>query len=566
MKKFLSLLMTVLTLCSLCLGASAASVEQATIDESRTGSLTIYKYDLTTAQENGLTDSVYLSTGKEHEEAAAAFAPYAIPGVEFTYLRVGAIRTYAADQQIQVVYGVEDDQLLAALGLSDADRTTALDGVNYFASDTLLDALSQALTTHNTTTKNKLEALVSGSDAAHAMPLTDETGKTAADGLELGLYLVVETSVPEEVTYTADPFFVSVPMTDTQKLDNWFYDITVYPKNQTGIPTLEKEVADAAHGLSFSDAEEGYEDVATAFQGDVLNYRILSTLPQIHSDATQLTQYDFVDTLSKGISYNKNQVTLYWYQDAGTAEEDYSAATAENDAANGTHADVTWTADSGYFTVTYGTAAENASTMTIQLTKAGLQQVNTPVNGGDTGRFSDWTLVIYYSATVNADAILGDTGNPNDVTLTWSRTTDGYYDTLEDEAKVYTYGIDLTKILSEGGTDFSAVQFLLQNQSNVTGGFYLTATAEQGGVYFITGSTMEEDKATRFTPNDGGKLFIYGLEEDTYLLTEVKTASGYQLLKDPITIQLSTDYTPGGACGSLTASAAVDGQEAAMTD
>ncbi|MCC8182376.1 MAG: LPXTG cell wall anchor domain-containing protein, partial [Clostridiales bacterium] len=60
------------------------------------------------------------------------------------------------------------------------------------------------------------------------------------------------------------------------------------------------------------------------------------------------------------------------------------------------------------------------------------------------------------------------------------------------------------------------------------------------------------------------RLRIYGLEEDTYVLTEVQTASGYTLLKDSITIVISTDYTSGGACGSLTASATVDGNEVDM--
>ena len=104
--------------------------------------------------------------------------------------------------------------------------------------------------------------------------------------LEVGLYLVVETKVPENVTYTVDPFLVSLPTTDRKTLDHWFYDVTVYPKNQTGEPTLDKEVADADHGLSFQDAKEGYEDVATISDNELVNYRILSTLPQIHSTAT----------------------------------------------------------------------------------------------------------------------------------------------------------------------------------------------------------------------------------------------------------------------------------------
>lgn len=367
--------------------------------------------------------------------------------------------------------------------------------------------------------------------------------------------------------YHRDPFLVSIPMTDTQNLDNWFYDVVVYPKNQTGNPTLDKEVADADHGLSFSDAESGYEDVATVSDNDLLNYRILSTLPSIHSTATYLTQYEFVDTLSKGIEYNQNDVKICWYKDRSVAEQDYSIATNSTQAVNGAAADVTWSFGSEFFSVSYGTAADDATTMTVKLTDRGLAEVNQPASASEQqGKFSGWTMVIYYNATVHADDVVtyGDSGNPNDVTLTWSRTTDGYYDTLSDEAKIYVYGIDLTKILSEGGTAFTDVQFTLENQSNATGSFYLVADEVEAGVYYITGGTANAEDATRFSPDAQGKLLIYGLEEDTYELVEVKTASGYTLLKDPISIVITTDYTANQPCGSLTASGTVDGDAVNM--
>ena len=60
-------------------------------------------------------------------------------------------------------------------------------------------------------------------------------------GLQAGLYLFVETKVPANVHTTVDPFFVSLPMTDNEG-DDWFYDVDVYPKNQTNIPDLKKLV------------------------------------------------------------------------------------------------------------------------------------------------------------------------------------------------------------------------------------------------------------------------------------------------------------------------------------
>ena len=78
-------------------------------------------------------------------------------------------------------------------------------------------------------------------------PLVRKTATTGADGiayvgdLEVGLYLVVETGKPDQVTGGADPFLVSIPMTITN--NKWLYDVHVFPKNTTsyaGITLVKK--------------------------------------------------------------------------------------------------------------------------------------------------------------------------------------------------------------------------------------------------------------------------------------------------------------------------------------
>ena len=72
---------------------------------------------------------------------------------------------------------------------------------------------------------------------------TDATGVTTFNQLEVGLYLVVETTKPAAVTEAVEPFLVSVPMTkvgENGKGDptQWLYDIHVYPKNSTQVGTI----------------------------------------------------------------------------------------------------------------------------------------------------------------------------------------------------------------------------------------------------------------------------------------------------------------------------------------
>ena len=577
MNRFAAMGLALCTVLGLSGTALAYTPQDATIDYGRTASLTITKYDLTAATQAGVSTGGLVSTGKGNPEAETMLQDYTLGGVEFTYLRLGGIDMYsdqdATNATVQVIYGVDNEDVRDTLGLTSEDVVKMEGGIPWYTSDTLIDALEEQFTANRRATKDALEA--EANQSGTAMSLTDDiAGTTSVDGLELGLYLVVETEVPENVTSTVNPWLVSLPMTDTETGDGWFYDVTVYPKNETGNPTLEKEVADLAHGVSFSGDIDalGYQDVATGSTGDVMGYRYLSTLPSITSSATQLTQYRFEDKLSPGLEYNQNDVMVCWYESYEEAQKDYTIAMPDTPATQGTNAAEIWECNEygvgTYFDVTYDILDDGSTTMTLQFNEAGLERINTPVdNSQQEGRYSDWTCVVYYTAKINSteDMILGDEGNPNTVTLTWERTSQDYIDTLTDEAKVYSYGIHLTKKFSAGGTNFDAVQFIAQNVTNATGNYYVVAEANpEKGVYYATGTTTNVDEATRMTPDETGHLYLYGLEEDTYQLTETQTDSDYNLLEDVISVNIDTKYTPGVQVGTLTATATVDGYSATM--
>ena len=338
----------------------------------------------------------------------------------------------------------------------------------------------------------------------------------------------------------------------------WNYDVTVYPKNRSGMPTLEKTVREAKadtgknNGLT-NDITDGYAASASASAGDVVDYQIISTLPTITSQASFLSQYTFVDQLSKGITYNKNDVKLEFFKDAACTEP--VAA---------------WDESSGKFAVSYSELSTGQK-MTIAMTEAGLAEINTSeaVYGTDSLNrgYSDCTLRITYSCTLNSDAklVFGDSGNPNAVTLTWSRTNTEYTDTLDSDAHVYSYGIDMTKKFSDGAGSFENVKFILRND---TDGYYVTAKL-LGGVYYVTGHAAAESQATVFVPGSDGKVILQGLEDDTYVATELETDEGYNLLKSSITVVISA--VEGEACPDchrplLTASATVNDKAVEMKE
>ena len=117
--------------------------------------------------------------------------------------------------------------------------------------------------------------------------LTNEQGVAKFSGLNVGMYLVIETKTPQAVTVPVEPFLVSIPMTrigdktadanNNQNLKEWLYDVTVYPKNSIAkgdvkLVKLGKQGDDEPtplEGVQFtlyrkSDTKDEYTSVQTA--------------------------------------------------------------------------------------------------------------------------------------------------------------------------------------------------------------------------------------------------------------------------------------------------------------
>jgi len=608
-KRLLALSMAVCcTFGTLANAASAAPIAEATIKNDAKCSISLYKYDWTNSIKDGVWDDSYVSTGVKDPNVEKALGDtvrkgdqnnakdnqlgngqnsngYAIKGVEFSYLKVADIVTFtesAADghegyNMTQVLYGFDKTKaadLLEIIGLengkncyANAENSQKLDQDKfYYTSDVLNKAMESALKTNATAAKNTLEAYIKtyiGSDKAVGgqMPLTNEDGFTEVNGLNVGLYLMVETKVPEMVTFTVNPFFVSLPMTsvDGDNADDggqrWIYDVTLYPKNETGIVTLEKTVREAkkdtaTHEGSIDNIADGYKHNATASTGDTVEYQIISTLPSITSKATAISEYTFQDILAKGIAYSDADVKIEWFKDSG--------CTPINKVDE-------WKQGDGNFAVTKDKNADGTHTMTIKMTKDGLNIINGDNAAGENGNgklyagYSNYTMRITYSATVNADESLvyGDAGNCNEVVLTWGRSSNEYYDTLIDDAHIYAYGINLTKVWSDKSPEdakadgmYEDVLFTLQNK---TDDYYVIAELnEKEGVWYVTGHADAEKDATKMHPvtwnNKDGQLVIKGLEDDEYILTEVATANHYTLLKDSISVVIAAKDDANRPC------------------
>ena len=534
---------TVAALTAVMIFAPIVNVKAASsdvIDTSKTGSLTIHKYDMTAAKQAGVNLDQFTSTGKQDTNAEQALKKYAIKGVEFSYLRVGDVEQQSENGKVQMIYELPS-ALQQIIGLAPSDAAKTEGSKTYFTSQIINDKLAQALE-DNIATKDKLEAYMGQNGTA--MDETNANGVTSKDKLPLGLYLIVETKAPENVTYTTNPWFVQLPSTDSNG-DDWFYDVICYPKNETGNPTLDKRVrnnpdqdnvttANADRLADFTSArnEYRYQSTVTASKAETLDYQFISKLPHITSSTTYLSTYTFNDTMAKGMTYGKDAVIAIY--------ENKDAADSTNvNNVNKSGALAVWKSSDTdpKFTATYGKSGDD-STMKIEMTKAGLSELNK--------KYSDKYIVAYYTAKVNTDdsVVLGDKGNPNDVSLTWKRTSTNYYDILKDKCIVYSYGYDLTKKFSDSKGDPTKVKFVVQNK---TDNYYLVARADRAGVYQVTGKSATEADATQFSPASDGKLVINGIEADEYGFTETHSDAGYSLLKKEVIVKITetkADITP----------------------
>lgn len=612
--RLLSILLCACLLFSLVLPGMAATVDEATIHTDRPASLTIYTYDFTNAAKDGVwSQDSYVSTGQRDPKVEQILGSatrkgasgsttalengqnsngYAIKGKEFTYLKVADFYQFSESERdnrtsghIEFLYQFDKalaSDLLTAIGLtggtgSYSNANALNDTAWFYQSDVIVAALKNALAANPTGVKDALETYIT-THGGVAMPLTDENGYTTATNLPVGLYLLVETKVPEMVTSTTAPFLVSLPMTSvngggngvggntgsvTTGGHNWLYDVVVYPKNETGIVTLEKTVREAVVDTGKNSASDGITDGfahnATGSAGDTMEYQIISTLPTITSQATAISEYTFQDVLSRGLSYveGTDSVKIEFFTDKACTDKV-----------------ATWLQSSGKFTVSRAENNDGSHTMTISMSAVGLAEINGAAGSVDNeydnykgdntqyAAYSNYTMRITYSAKLNSDESLvyGDAGNPNEVVLTWKRTSTDYYDTLVDDCHVYSYGINLTKIFSDGKTDQELYDHVLFKLKNATDGCWIIASLDKNeGVWYVTGHTEKESAATAMHPvtwnGTPGQLVIKGLEDDQYILTEIETANSYTLLKENIHIRIVSADDPNRPCDIY------DGQE-----
>ena len=452
-----------------------------------------------------------------------------VDGVGINALRIGSVvgltSTDNGTVSTQVAFGLTDTYA-NLLGLATNSAIASQGGTFYFAPTAVQRALSTAnentSTEENAVTQATIEAYLDNPDHGATNSVTGTDGVATFDNLDYGLYLLVKSALPSDATTDLVPFLVSVPMyVESESGADWTSTVYAYPKVRTADITISKTVDD--------------QDTAAYEDGDIyvnagqtLKYTVTTTIPAAttgNGSANEFTSFVITDT-NAGNTLDIDQSTVKVMLDGTplTLTEDY--------------------------TVVYPGSQEGNSVLTITLTDTattgGLAELNKDLS-------SQQTITLTYDATVATDVPFS-TELTNTAKATYQRSgMTAVADTDTATVELYTYGIDLTKTLSDSGAiDENTISFELY-KTNDGGTLSDPVPVESGnGGYWVAKSATEPDTNT-YTMYVGanGKLNLYGLEPGTYYLSETATMDGYTRLDAPITIVIADGDSDGAATAKV---------------
>lgn len=505
---------------------AAAALAAATVMSSM--SVMAFAADAGTAASTGsVTITKYEGSSQGYEELETNYGAVqsSVTGeklndVKFAYIEVGDREQVDVEDSTNKITTTEmlyklTDAAVTALELTTADVTE--NGTNYYRMATLDTAIQKH--------KNAAIDLVKKTTGNHAKPTKDDGTVKFTDLSLEKLYLFAETDASAAkkvsdgsavaVTKVSVPFFVSLPFTDASGKS--VTDIYAYPKNSTGNVNIDKEIESV--GTTTINGKQ-----ANANIGDEITYKVTYSVPVPENGLTELK---IVDTMDKGLTFTNEASNI-------TVKDDKGVDGTEKTLIYATDYEVTLDTTSNKVTIDFAKYLDS------------LQKNSTE------------EFTITYKVKLNESAVLGQTGNKNDVALVYKNygETDSKTKTPDPgkEVKVFTYGIDLLKKGEGTNTVLKEVEFKLTDGNNEI------KVKQSGNAYY---PSKDADASSTVTTDNDGKIYIRGLKPGTYKLTETKTNAGYVLLKDPVVIVI-TPSTDANEAAEGVVSAYVGGKKVTM--
>lgn len=355
------------------------------------------------------------------------------------------------------------------------------------------------------------ESLVSGSKLSSVKATaTAQNGTAVFTGLSAGYYLVKNSSVDTGKTYT--DFILEVVGNTTAN-------------HKGDVPDVEKKVEEKNDSTG---AATTWGATADYDVGDEINFELTGTLPESYGRYANY-KYVFHDTMTN-MTYKDGSVKVYYVKEGSTNRVEISSGVAS-----------TWDNGAKKLTVTFN-------------------DLKTAVSGLAHGD----KIVVTYTATLDASAVVGGNGNPNKVKLEYSNNPngEGTGETPEKTVVVFTYKTIINKVTkgTDGknvplaGAEFTLSKFIASESGSDT----VTVDSTEYHGTWNNGVTVTPTKT-----GDVANVFTFsGLDTGIYRLTETKTPAGYNTI-DPVYFEIVA--TNDGTKVTSMEGKAVNGSEISFT-
>ena len=279
--------------------------------------------------------------------------------------------------------------------------------------------------------------------------------------------------------------------------------------------TLDKTIVDANGGVI------GDEDDYNV--GDEVFFEITGAIPvyPANVDMDNL-KFDFTDTLI-GADFN----------------EDHVFVGIRNPVAEGQTGDElielvqkTEDSDEWDYEVVLGEDADGNQTVLIHMNPATI--VKYPGMG----------YVLRYSGFLNEDAVIeGSPAAKNKIELEYSNDPNmsDATKTIEDEVKLFTYGIDFRKVDDHGllgGATFT-LKSLADAEDDGTAVALILDTEKSNDSMEVYRPVKDGETGVTEFVTSGKEIRFYGLDSGTYSLTETEAPEGYAKLADPVVFSIT---------------------------
>ena len=372
---------------------------------------------------------------------------------------------------------------------------------------------------------HSIAKVVTEDETAVASPIEAGTAWTCPSEKGDGYYLFVSDGLTDstEPNTGTSPIFAIVggnPVVVTEK---------------TSIPTVDKQILDDTAGTDAANAKESnWKNSGDAWIGQDIDYRLTGHVAD-NIASYDTYYYEFQDTLSKGLKVVKNP--------DGTLKD--LCVYIVN---NGTKNEVKFNKDNGYDVAVTDDATTGTELLKISFDnlKAVQSTKGTPISVDAAS-----TVVVTYKAQLTSDVEYKAVGTTNEVKLVYSNNpmTDDKGTSEPDKVTDYVFGLDVTKTDPKNTNAKLVAGFKVKmikegDKTVADGGQWLTA---DGGL------TTEANKAGEFKTVANNKVFIPGLVEGTYEISETTTPSGYNTIA-PFKITVKPTYDTTGNLTGLTVS------------